>query len=218
VRKEVLMKESILQALAWRYAAQVFDPTKKVSKADLGLILESARLAPSSIGIEAWKFIVVENPEIRMQLREAGYGQSKISDASHLIVLARRTDIRENIANERIERTALAQSKNGEELAGLRQMLEGGIARKDDETLAAWAAAQTYIPLGMMTVAASLLGVDNAPMEGFDNATVDAILGLSAQNLASVSMIALGYRSESDPYATLAKVRRPFEEVVHFVR
>ena len=82
----------ILEALNWRYAVKTFDTNKKVSAEDLATILESARLAPSSIGIEPWKFLVVNNPELRAQLRAAGYDQTKITDASHLVVITARTD------------------------------------------------------------------------------------------------------------------------------
>ena len=212
------MHTDVLSALNWRYAVRKFDFTKKVSAEDLHTILESGRLAPSSIGIEPWKFLIIENSEIRAQLREAGYDQAKITDASHLIVIARRTDVRENISRERLERTAAAQNQQVSELSGLAHMLDGGIASRDDESLNAWITAQTYIPLGMMIETASLLEVDNGPMEGFNHETVDAILGLTEFNLASVSMLALGYRSTTDASALLPKVRRSFEEVTNFVR
>jgi len=212
------MNDTILKALNWRYAVKEFDATKKVSDQDLTTILESARLAPSSNGIEAWKFIVVENPEVRKQLRAVGYDQSKITEASHLIVLAYRTDMRENIVRERLERTAQAQNKSIEDLAGLQQMLEGGISYKSDDALLAWSQSQTYIALGMMIETASLLGVDNGPMEGFDSKKVDEILGLAEHNLASTSMLALGYRSQDDAFAKLPKVRREFDDAIMFVK
>src|ERR1700722_14805958 len=99
------MEEKILAALRWRSAVKVFDAAKKVSDADLHTILESGRLAPSSIGIEPWKFIVVTNPEIRTAMRAASHDQPKVTDASHLIVIARRTDA-ENLGAEFGARTA----------------------------------------------------------------------------------------------------------------
>ena len=204
-------------ALNWRYAVKEFDKTKPLSPELLHEILESGRLAPSSIGIEAWKFIVVENPELRAKLREAAYGQPKVTDAPALIVLTRRTDVRENITREALERTAKAQNVSIESLEGLKGMLEGGIGAKDDAELDAWARSQAYIPLGTMIAAASLLGVDSGPMEGFDPAKVNEILGLPARNLKVTAMLALGYRGE-DPAATRAKVRRDFADVVEFVK
>jgi nitroreductase len=203
-----MKSEEITKALEWRYAVKTFDTDKKVSDSDLHTILESARLAPGTIGLEPWKFIHVKNPEVRAKLRAVGYDQTKITDASDLIVIAYRTD-RENLAGELIERTAKAQGKTAEELAGLAQMAEGGAARADLK-------AQTYIALGMMIETAALLGVDGGPMEGFDNAQVDEILGLKAKNLASTSMLALGYRGD-DAYASLPKTRRAFDDVVEVI-
>jgi len=209
--------KKIIDALQWRYATKVFNAEAKVKTKDLQTILESARLAPSSFGIEAWKFIVVENPEIRMKLRAVAYDQPKVTDASHLIVLTRRTDA-ENIAPELIARTAATQGKTVEELSALQKMVEGSITFKNAaNAFAAWTTAQTYIALGTMIETASLLEVDNCPMEGFDSAQVDEILDLKSKNLASVSMLALGYRGE-DSYASLPKTRRPFEEVVEFLK
>lgn len=211
----IIMKTAI-ESLNWRYATKVFDASKNISDQDLQTILEAGRLAPSSFGIEAWKFLVIENPEIRTQLRAVAWDQAKVTDASRLILLCRRTDVKENIANELMERTAKAQNKTLDDLSGYHQMVQGAIEARG-EGAAAWVAAQTYIALGMMIETASMLEIDNCPMEGFDRAKTDEILGLKEKNLASVSMLALGYRG-NDPQAQLAKVRRPLEEVAEFVK
>ena len=211
-----MIQNQIIEALKNRYATKVFDTNKKVSDADLQTILESARLAPSSFGIEAWKFLVVNNPEIRAQLRAAGYDQPKFTDASHLIVLARRTDS-ENISNELIERTAATQSKTVEDLAGLKQMVDGSIAFKTGtNTFDSWTAAQTYIALGIMVETAALMGIDSCPMEGFDAQKIDETLGLADKKLATVTILALGYTGD-DAYATLPKTRRNLEDVVEVI-
>jgi nitroreductase len=203
----------ILEALKWRYAVKSFDSTKKVSDEDLATIVESARLAPSAFGIEAWKFIIVKNPEIRQQLRDAGYGQTKITDASDLIVIAARTDL-DAISGELVARTAADQGKTVEDLAGLHEMVSGAVSAKSHP----WVAAQTYIPLGMMIETAALLGVDAGPMEGFDPAKVGEILGFEAKNLKAVTMIAFGYRAADDAYAALPKTRRAYSEVVEVIQ
>ncbi len=211
------MQEQIAKALGWRYAVQSFDSAKKVSDSDLKTILESGRLAPSSFGLEPWKFIVVENAETRAKLQSVSYGQPKVTEASHLIVIARRTDAREHIVLERIERTAAIQEQDVESLAGFKEMLDGVIASRDDAALDAWNARQTYIALGMMMETASLLGVDNAAMEGFDPKGVDEALGLQEQNLTATIMLSIGYRGV-DVSADRPKVRRAFDEVVEFVK
>lgn len=211
------MQENVVKALEWRYAVQSFNPLKRVSESDLKVILESGRLAPSSYGLEPWKFIVVENSEVRRRIRAASYDQSKVTEASHLIVVARRTDVRENIVHERIARTAEIQQQDPKSLAGFKEMLDGVIASRDDAALDAWVSRQVYIALGMMMEAASLLGIDNAAMEGFDPRGVDAALGLAEKNLTATVMLSIGYRG-IDPAATRQKVRRDFGTVVEFLR
>lgn len=212
------MKDQIVKAMNWRYAVKAYDKDKKVSKEDLETILEVGRLAPSSFGIEAWKFLVIENPELREKIKGAAYGQTQVTDASYLIVVTQRTDIRENIARELVERTAKATGKSPEDLAEFNKMISGSIQSRTDDQLLAWARSQTYIALGAMVEAAALLGVDASSMEGFNPAEVDKILGLKEKNLASVTLFEVGYRSNEDGYATRAKVRRLFSEVVEFIK
>jgi nitroreductase/dihydropteridine reductase len=210
------MNKTIIDALTWRRAVKVFANDKKVSDEDLSTILEAGRLAPSSYGIEAWKFVVVTDPAVRAQLREAAYGQTQVTDASHLIVITRQTDT-ENIAPELVARTAIAQGKTPADLEGLLKAVEGAImGRSEGPVRDGWLSAQTYIPLGIMMTAASILNVDNAAMEGFDRAKVDEILGLQARNLASVTFMVLGYRGD-DEYSKVPKVRRTIEEVVEHI-
>ena len=210
-------KEEILKAMNWRYATKIYDPSKTVSEEDLHTILESARLSPSSNGVEMWKFIVVENKEIRSKIREAGYGQPKITDASRLIVITYRTDSAENLTKERLERTAKIQNEKPSDLEGLKTILDGSVSQKiKDGSLECWIKAQSYIPLGIMIETAALLEIDGGPMEGFQPGKVDDILKLKEKNLKSVTMLALGYRGE-DPASRRPKVRREFDEVVEFV-
>ena len=213
---DVVQNNKVIKALNWRYAVKEFDSNKKISDKDLHIILESGRLSPSSIGIEPWRFIVVTNPEIRTKMRAASYDQTKVTDASHIIVIARRTDS-ENLSSELIERTALAQNKNKEELDGLKQMVDGSISAKDEGAIRdGWIAAQTYIALGIMIQTAALLNIDTGPMEGFDQIQIDNILNLTKENLSAVTMLAVGYRGE-DPYAMLHKTRRGSDEVIEFI-
>jgi nitroreductase len=209
--------KSFTDALNWRYAVQVFDPEKKVREEDLMTILESGRLAPSMLGLEPWKFIVVTNPEVRAKLKEVGYGQPKITDASHLIVIAYRTDYAQ-VGKDRVNNVAAVQNQPVEALSGLTQMIEGSIAGQvQSGTVDTWLRSQSYIPLGMMLETAALLGVDAGPMGGFSPHAVDEILGLKAKNLHSTSMLALGYRGE-DPAASRPKVRRPLTAVVEYIK
>jgi nitroreductase len=184
-----------------------------VDEEDIHTILEAARLSPSPFGIEPWKFLVIQNPELRAKVGK----QPKMTEASHLIVITYRTDVVENITRERIERTAKIQNQKATELDGLKKSIESSIQKKyTDGNLESWIRSQSYIPLGIMIETASLLGIDNGPMEGFDPQTVDEVLGLKEKNLKSLTMLALGYRGE-DPTALRPKVRRSFDEVIEFI-
>ncbi len=209
--------EQIIKALNWRYAVQVFDTNKPVDERLIKTILEAARLSPSSIGIEPWKFIVVENKDIRRKLYEVGYKQPKIIDAPVLVVIAYRTDARENISKERIERTAKTLKVDPTQLDGLKAMLDRSISSRDDAQLEAWVKSQVYIPLGIIIETAALLGVDSGPMEGFDANGVDQVLGLKEKNLHSTSMIAFGYRG-GDEAQHRPKVRRLSNEVIEYIK
>ena len=210
--------QNIIEALNWRYATKAYDTAKKLTSEELDTILESARLAPSSYGIEAWKFIVVENADLRAKIRAAGWGQPAFTDASHLVLIARRTDVRENIVRELIDRVMKTTGTPEAALDGYKKMVEGAIAGRSDDALDAWVAHQAYIPLGIMLETAALLKVDATPMEGFDAKAVDETLGLPAQHLTSTAILALGRRAENDEYAARPKVRRSKDEVIAFVR
>ncbi|MBP9828047.1 NAD(P)H-dependent oxidoreductase [Patescibacteria group bacterium] len=207
----------IQQALAWRYAVKIFDPAKPLAEDLFQAILEAGRLSPSSTGFEPWKFLVIENPEVRKRLQAVGYGQPKIVDAPKLVVIAARTDMREHGVSELIDRTAAQQGVSMESLEAWKKIAEGTIGSKDDAYLPLWAKMQCYIPLGMMLETAALLGVDAGPMEGFDPKGVDEVLGLHEKNLSVATMIAFGYRGD-DPAATRPKVRRTAAEVVEYIR
>lgn len=207
------MNDKIIKALNWRYAVQQFNPNKKVNPKDLDTILEAARLAPSSFGIEPWQFIVVENEEIRKQLFEEASPQAKVVDAPYFVVLASRAGEKEYVADERVSRTSRITGAPKEKLEGLHTTIAGFIGSLNESQFMTWAENQTYIALGVMVETAALLGIDSGPMTGFDHDKFDEILGLTSKNLKSVSAIAFGYRGD-DPAADRPKVRRTFDDVV----
>lgn len=208
------MHSSILSALQWRYAVKMFDSSKKVEKKDLDLILEAGRLAPSSLGFQPWSFVVVENPQLRHQLKEASWNQAQITDASHLVVICRPVLLDEHYVQEVIEHTATLRNTPVEQLSGLKEMMVGKLKQSSPQDLAQWSALQCYLALGMMLETAALLKVDTCPMEGFDAQAYDTILDLEKQGLASVVVCAIGHRSQDDKYAHAAKARFPVSRVI----
>lgn len=203
----------LIQQLNWRYATQNFDSTKKVAPEKLALLLETLRLAPSSYGLQPWKFVLVENPELRAKLQAASWGQAKVTEASHLLVLCRLEKMGEAEVLHFVEENAKIREQDPASMEGFKQMLLGFASQMTPESYAIWASKQVYLALGMLLSACAMESVDAGPMEGFDSAQYDAILDLPSKGLRSVVVCALGYRSADDKYAHAKKVRFPKDEV-----
>lgn len=208
------MTKDIIEALHWRYATKVFDKEKKVSASDFDTIIESMRLSASSFGLQPWKFIVVSNPEVRAKIRAAAWDQTQITDASHLVVLTVRTDVDASFVDRYVESIAQTRGMKVTDLKGYADMMKGSVASRTPEAIVAWSSRQVYIPVGTALLTAATMGIDACPMEGFDNAQVDSILGLEKMGLKSLVLINLGYRSADDKTAQYKKVRFAKEEVV----
>jgi nitroreductase len=210
----IVNSEQLLEQLNWRYATKQFDPNRKISASDWTTLEEVLRLTPSSGGLQPWKFVVVTDPAVRAQLRPASYGQPQITDASHLVVFTAKNNFSEADVDAHLQNVARAQGVPVESLAQLRGMLVGGIVPAMDETARnAWARNQAFIALGNLLTSAALLGMDACPMEGFDHAQYDEILGLKAKGCSSAVIATLGYRLSTDKYAAAPKVRFAREQI-----
>ena len=67
------MKEKnkeIYDVFNYRYACKKFNKDKKVSDEDFATIIESARLSPSSFGLEPWKFLLLKNEKMKEDFKE----------------------------------------------------------------------------------------------------------------------------------------------------
>lgn len=203
---------ALLEKLNKRYATKKFDAAKKLSNEELSPLLEAIRLSASSYGFQAYKVLVVENEAIRKQLRAVSWDQSQITDASQLLVFALDTNFDESGVDKFVERTAKSRNIEPSVLSGYGDMMKGSLQRPKEQ-VQTWLARQLYIALGFGLVAAAELDIDACPMEGFDNAQYDAILGLKEKGLTSVVIMAVGHRSAEDGYQHYPKVRLSTEEL-----
>ncbi|MGB8167294.1 MAG: NAD(P)H-dependent oxidoreductase [Chthoniobacteraceae bacterium] len=205
----------LLDRLRWRYATKQFDPKRKISAADWTALEEALVLSPSSGGLQPWMFIVVDDAATRAKLLPASFGQAQVTDASHLVVFAAKSNFGLADVDAHIAHTAEVRGVAVESLAPFRNMLAGSIVESMDATARqAWAGRQVTIALGNLLTCAALVGIDACPMEGFVPAQYDAILGLKEKSLASVVICTLGYRAATDAYAALPKVRYPKQRVI----
>ncbi len=214
----VLKTETVTQQLYWRYATKAFDPTRQIPDPVWTTLEQSLVLAPSSFGLQPWKFIVVRNPEIRQQLLEHSWGQTQVVDASHFVVFAIKQNIDEADVDQYVERMADVQDVSTENLEGYGSMVKGFLddppfpLNKDE-----WAARQVYVALGQFMTCAAMLGIDTCPMEGIVPAKYDEVLGLTSQDYSTVVTCAAGYRAPDDKHADRPKVRYTAETVIQYV-
>ncbi|UXR69465.1 MULTISPECIES: NAD(P)H-dependent oxidoreductase [unclassified Staphylococcus] len=216
-------RQQLLDTFNYRFASKRFDPNKKIDDKDFETILETGRLSPSSLGLEPWKFLVVQDPELRQALKPISWGaQGQLDTASHFVILLARKNVRpespyfqyhvreirhmsEEMVSAMVEKTANFQRDN------LR-------VYENDRALWDWASKQTYIPLGNMMTAAAYLGIDSCPIEGFQYENVAKVLAdkgyLDTDEFWPSVMVAFGYR---DAEPKREKTRRPAEEVIQWI-
>jgi len=207
---------STLSNLKWRYAAKRMNG-QKVPAEKIENILEAIQLAPTSIGLQPFTVLVIEDQETRAKIAPAIYNQPQITEGSHVIVFATWKDYSLENVDKYINQIATLRGIPVEALDGMRNMAAGAVSGKTPEQLLAWNQKQTYIALGVGLVAAAEEQVDATPMEGFDPDALDAALGLAEKGLRSTVVMALGYRDEQNDYLNgKAKVRRVKDEL--FVR
>ena len=207
--------QQLVEALNWRYATKKFDPAKKIPDETWTALEQSLVLAPSSIGLQPWKFFVITDPTVKAQLTAASYRQAQVADCSHFLALAARRDIDGPHVDRHIQRMAEVTGAAPESLAKFRAMTMRNLDKaRAAGTLDAWQEHQIYIALGQFMASAALLGVDTCPMEGIEPARYDEILGLVGSNYATVVACAAGYRLPEDKYGNMKKVRFKPEDVI----
>ena len=209
-----LSPDQCLEALRWRYATKQFDPERKIPADTWNAIEESLVLTPSSFGLQPWKFIVVESAELREQLLAESWNQKQVTDASHFVVLASRTDLTRDDIDRWLECSAKAQGKSVEDLAPMKGMIAGFSERMSTEERHEWNVRQSYIALGQLMAVAAVMGIDACPMEGISPTAYDRLLGLENSDYATVVACALGYRDEADKYASAPKARFDLVDVI----
>jgi nitroreductase len=210
---------NLIESLQWRYATKKMNPERAVPQATVDAIIEAARLAPTSSGLQPFEIISVTSPEVRAQIRAIGWNQAQITDGSHLLVFAAWDNYTAERINHMFDLTNDVRGFKNEGWEAYRQMLLKSYPQRDAEVNYQHAARQAYIAVGVALLAAAEAQVDSTPMEGFDAKQLDEILGLRARGLRSVVIVPLGYRQEEgDWLVKLAKVRRPLPEFLTEVK
>lgn len=202
-----------IESQNWRYATKKFDASKKISDTDLEILKEAIRLSSSSYGLQPYKVLIVENPELRAKLQPAAWGQSQIVDSSHLFVFANIINVGEKEIDTYLENIAETRGIPAENIAGYGDFMKSKITSLPEDVKNTWTAKQTYLALGNLLNAAAELKIDATPMEGFEPEKVNEILGLNALGLNATLIATVGYRHEEDANQHAKKVRKSKEEL-----
>ena len=206
---------TLVEALQWRYDTKAFDAARTIPAALWSSLEQTLVLSPSSYGLQPWKFVVIDDPALRSELRPFSWNQSQITDASHLVVFLAKRTIDGADLDRLIEATSTIREQPIEQLAFYRSMMQKDLLDGPRSALIdQWSTNQLYIALGTFMTAAALLGIDTCPIEGFSPPDYDRLLGLDTSPYRSAVVCAAGYRSADDKYASLAKIRYTAAELI----
>lgn len=203
----------LAQALNWRYAVRRFSD-ERIHPTELEALLEAVRHSPSAYGLQPYRLIVVASREVRERLLAHSYGQEKVVECSHLLVLAACRDVTDELVDRYV---SVSGSLTGEPAQGLDAYagtVKSALASQSPAERAESAHRQAFLALGTLTTSAALLGIDCCPMSGFDPAGYDSVLGLGEEGLTTSVICALGRRHPQDEAALRARVRIPRDEFV----
>lgn len=209
------MQNDFSKAMDFRHACKVFDENKKISDEEMHYILEAGRKSPSSFGMEAWKFLVITNEELKAKLRPFCWDQVQITSCSHLVVVLA------GIENAKVEsgmpKKRFTRREMPKETLDFYMDIYGKHLAKtlsSDDNIYAWTAKQSYIALGNMMTAAAFVGIDSCPIEGFEKENVEEVLGLDTSKYQLAVVVPFGYRINEQS----SQLRLPFDEVVEFIK
>lgn len=183
------------EAMDFRHACKIFDENKKVSEEDIQYIMEAGRKSPSSFGMEAWKFLVITNEDLKAKLRPACWDQVQVTSCSHLVIILAGIESVKPESGEvkkRFARREMPQDKLDFYMDIYASHLKDTLS--SDENIEHWTVKQSYIALGNMMTAGAIKGIDSCPIEGFDKEQVEDILGLDTSKYRLSVVVPFGYR------------------------
>jgi len=198
-------KSEIIQAFNYRHACKVFDANKKISDEDFAFILETARLSPSSFGFEPWKFLIVQNMDLREKLKLVVWGaQGTLPTASHFIVILARKQKTMNYNSHYITHMMQDIHHLTDEVIQKRRSFVKTFQESDftlienQRAMFDWASKQTYIALANMMTSAAMIGIDSCPIEGYKAKEMEILMtddfGIDSAEFGVTCMVAFGYR------------------------
>lgn len=208
-------KDDFLEIMDFRHACKLFDENKKISDEDMHYILEVARKSPSSFGMEAWKFLVITNEELKAKLKPFCWNQAQITTCSHLVIVLAGIEnlkVESGVVESQLMRRNLPKDKLDAFIDLYSSHLSDTLS--SDEKIYQWSARQTYIAAANMMNAAASIGIDSCPIEGFEKDNVEKVLELDTRKYQVAMVLPFGYRVNEQSQ----QLRSNFESVIEFIK
>tara|TARA_R110002072_G_scaffold135664_2_gene277231 strand:- start:7146 stop:7778 length:633 start_codon:yes stop_codon:yes gene_type:complete len=205
---------NILDALEWRYAVKKFDDKASLTEQQILEVKKVFNLSASSYGLQPYKMIVVQNPELKEKLVPASFGQQQISQSAAILVFAVRTDFGMDYIDQFFKDMSTKRQIPLENLEGYKNFMKGSFANKSEDEISSWATKQVYLTMGHMLASLAALQIDACPMEGLDPQAYDKILDLDAKYLKTIIAMPIGVRAPDDASATALKVRKDLSDII----
>lgn len=205
----------LLNSLQWRYATKRYNSEVKLSDEVVMQIVETARMAPTSSGLQPFEMILIKNQELKEKLVPVAMNQVQVRECSHLLVFAAWDTYTEARIDSVFDNMETIREMPKGEMNDYKNSLKAHFGSLTAEQQFQHAARQAYIAFGLAIGAAAELKVDASPMEGFHNDQMDEVLGLTAKGLKSVTILALGERDHANDWlAPMKKVRFSLESIL----
>ena len=173
-----------LDAIMARRSVKQYDPTFVMPDADLDKLFQSMLQAPTSFNLQHWRFVQIEDPQLRARMRDAAWDQAQVTDASLLLVLCADTQAWQRNP-EHCWRDVPADTRDL-----MLSMIHGFYAdntqlQRDEAIRSIGIVAQTAM------LAAKAMGYDSCPMIGFDSLRVAELIRLPEDHVIGM-MLAIG--------------------------
>ena len=205
---------NILDALEWRYAVKKFDDKASLTEQQILEVKNAFNLSASSYGLQPYKMIVVQNPDLKEKLVPASYGQKQISQSAALLVFAVRTDFGMDYIDQYFEDMSVKRQIPLENLEGYKNFMKGSFANKSQEEIWSWSVKQVYLTMGHMLASLAAMKIDACPMEGIDPNAYDKILDLEAKQLKTIVAMPIGVRATDDATASALLFLKDRTEII----
>jgi len=193
----------IEEAIQSRRAVKVYDSSFQLSREEKDELLKTALLAPSAFNLQHVRLVEVADPALRAQIREVGWNQAQMTDASMLVVICAQVDSWEKNVR-RVWDGVPAEVQDYMAGAIDNYYRDKPQVQRDETMRSCGLMAQTLM------LAARGKGLDSCPMDGFDFDAVGKLINLPDNHVIAM-MVAVGKRA-ADPKPRVGKL--PFDEVV----